>query len=948
MGNVRGRSSHKYYDRRVSLGVRQRPCSSNAPSSRGCHFGKDSKSPAGFCSKMVKVRCNSGGKDSDSTPLFPSFYDTKEKRKVASHNRPVNFKPSSNCSYVPYGDSFSDLQIHLRRSLGLLCGHRRCLLSRPYGLGLSQIPCLQTLGKDICVSVPPIWSESGTLGVHEGNKTHKETSSSSPDSDFFVSGRLHPVRQLPNSLECGHGGDFVTSAIPRIQSELGEIKPSPSSGGGVFGRVLGFERLFSLGSPRQTSGYYGSLQRDVSESFRYKKRIGKFDRLDQFRRFLCCAGQTSSSSHHDVGKSPHSTMFQGRVCSSRWEIQGIVGNLDVSRFFRPSGSYAHPSTFSHLDDRRFFGRLVWNLTSTEGNGFLGSGCFPIIYELERTQSNPSVTFGVPVDFERQDSSVVIRQHHRHLLSEEARVGEICSPSLPLDGYSGILQRALDCFASRTSQRCFERLGRSGVSSPSGSDRVVLGQGNVCLGLQSGTTVSSGPVRHLGECSSSPVCVPLSRRFGSGGERFQLRLESLDLHLPLSSHELLARRGDPSSRVQRVGRPDSSLLAIEGVVSPSPGPLPSGSGSPSGDVPSESDNFEGSGLPRQSVLLESSRLDSVTKPWEGLLSEDSVNIIRNNHRKGTVRQYQSIWSKFLKFLSDNRIPHHEVTVFVVMNFLSHHFVSLNRKYRTIAAYKCALAHPLFVNFGIDFKDVRFDMYMKGVFNSNPPCASAPMPCWSLNDLLSFLASDHFEPLCSKALFTVTQKALCLLLLATGRRIGEIAHLSKKHTHKENGELVTISWLPQFRPKHCDSSFQPKCPSIERLASDNMRDLWLCPVRALNTYLSMIGGGPRFSINSPLWSYNVQGLTKMLQTTVLQARQRAGDMALVPMGPHQIRKLAASYSAQMVGSSSDGELKLMERMGCSSMSVLKRVYIKEVPCLNFKCVLPVGTFIPTSVG
>ena len=112
--------------------------------------------------------------------------------------------------------------------------------------------------------------------------------------------------------------------------------------------------------------------------------------------------------------------------------------------------------------------------------------------------------------------------------------------------------------------------------------------------------------------------------------------------------------------------------------------------------------------------------------------------------------------------------------------------------------------------------------------------------------------------------------------------------------------------------------------------------------------MIGGGPRFSINSPLWSYSIQGLTKMLQTTVLQARQRAGDMAFVPMGPHQVRKLAASYSALMVGSSSEGELKLMERMGCSSMSVLRRVYIKEVPSLNFKCVLPVGTFIPTRVG
>lgn len=948
MGHVRGRCSHKYYDRRVSFGVHPRTCSIHAPSAGGYDFGADSRRPACIRSKMVEIGRDTRDYQPHPASLFPSIYAAQEKREVTSHHRPVNLKPSSIRPYFQDGNGLGDLKINLERSLGLLCGHRRCLLSRPYGLGLSQIPCLQTLGKDICVSVPPIWSESGPLGVHKSNKTHKETSSSSSDSDFLVSRRLHPVRGLPNFLECGRGEDFVASAFPGIPCELGKVQPSSRSGGGVFGRVLGFEGLFSVGPPRQACGYNSSLQRNVSERYRYEKGIRKLVGLNQLRRYLCGAGETSSSSHHDVGKSPHSTMFQGRVCSSRREIQGLVGNLDVPRIFRPSGPYARVSTISHLDDGRFFGRLVWDLTSKEGSGFLGSGSFPILYELEGTQSHPPVTFGVPVVFERQNGSVVIRQHHSHLLSEKAGLGEICTPSLALDGNPRILQRALDCFASGTSQRGLERFGGSGFSSSSSSDGVVTGQGNVCLGVQAGTSVSSRPVRHMGELSSSPVCVPLSRRFGSGGERFQLRLESLDCHLPLSPHELLARRSEPSTRVQGFGHPDCSLLAIEGVVSTSPGPLPSGPSSPSGDIHIESDDFARSDLPRQPVLLETSRLDSVTKPWVGLLSEDSVNIIRNNHRKSTVRQYQCIWSKFLKFLSDNHIPHHEVSVFVVMNFLSHHFVSLNRKYRTIAAYKCALAHPLFVNFGIEFKDVRLDMYMKGVFNSNPPCASAPMPCWSLNDLLSFLASEHFEPLCSKALYTVAQKTLCLLLLATGRRIGEIAHLSKKHTHQENGEVVTFLWLPNFVPKHCDSAFQPKVPSIERLASDNIHDLWLCPVRALNTYLSMIGGGPRFSINSPLWSYSIQGLTKMLQTTVLQARQRAGDMAFVPMGPHQVRKLAASYSALMVGSSSEGELKLMERMGCSSMSVLRRVYIKEVPSLNFKCVLPVGTFIPTRVG
>ena len=37
---------------------------------------------------------------------------------------------------------------------------------------------------------------------------------------------------------------------------------------------------------------------------------------------------------------------------------------------------------------------------------------------------------------------------------------------------------------------------------------------------------------------------------------------------------------------------------------------------------------------------------------------------------------------------------------------------------------------------------------------------------------------------------------------------------------------------------------------------------------------------------------------------------------------MRKLAASYSAKMIGSLAAGEKKLMDRLGCSSMSVLKK--------------------------
>ena len=945
MGTVGGCCCYKHNDRRVSAEVQSRTGTVLTSSPSSGNFRENRQSSHGFHSDLVTFRRHTGDFFPYTSPLLPSVHAPQEKREAAAYNRPLLFEPSSYCSILPYGDSSGNFKKYLERTLGLLCGHRRCLLSRPHGLGLSQIPCLQTLGKDICVSVPSIWSESGTLGVHKSDKAHQESPPSSVDPDILLLRRLHSVRSITNSFRSGDRQDLGSAAKTRVQGELGQIQPSSSTGGGVLGRVLGFEGLFPISSSGQARHTQSPVSGDVPEVGRDKEGVGKFGRFNQLRRHICRAGKTLSASHHVVGESTHSSMFQRRVCSSRSEVQGVAEDLDVSGIFGPSRSYARFSAFSHSDDGRVLGRLVWDPSTSQSSWILGSRRFPILYELERAQSHSLVSCRVPEAIEGQDGAFAVRQHHSHLVPEKSGFREICAPAQPLNGNSGILQGAFDCAPPRTPQGSVERLGGPGFPASSSSYRVVPGLGDVFLGVQSGTSVSSGPIRYLGKCSAPPVCVTLPGRVGSGGQRIQLRLESLDIHLPLPSHELLAGRGESSPRVRGFGRPDSSLLAVEGVVSSSPPTLPTGANSPAGGILPESDDIEGCGPSQMPVLLESSRLDSVSRPWEPLLSEDSVRIVRNNHRKSTVRQYQAIWTKFLEFLSENHIPHHEVTVFVVMNFLSHHFVDLNRKYRTIAAYKCALAHPLFVNFGINFKDVRLDMYMRGVFNSNPPCASAPMPIWSLNDLLSYLASEHFEPLSSKSLYTVAQKTLCLILLASGRRIGEIAHLSKKHTHRRDGEVVTFHWLPQFLPKHCDSSFQPKMPSIERLASDNIQDLWLCPVRSLNTYLSMIGGGPRYSVNSPLWSYDIKGLTKMLQTTVLQSRQRVGAMELVPMGPHQVRKLAASYSAQMLGSSSASELKLMERMGCSSMSVLRRVYIKDVPCLNFKCVLPVGTFIPT---
>ena len=60
--------------------------------------------------------------------------------------------------------------------------------------------------------------------------------------------------------------------------------------------------------------------------------------------------------------------------------------------------------------------------------------------------------------------------------------------------------------------------------------------------------------------------------------------------------------------------------------------------------------------------------------------------------------------------------------------------------------------------------------------------------------------------------------------------------------------------------------------------------------------------------------------------------------ISIGPHHMRKLAASYSAIMMGESRSSERILMDRVGFKSMTVLEKNYISNVPELKFKYVVP----------
>ena len=86
------------------------------------------------------------------------------------------------------------------------------------------------------------------------------------------------------------------------------------------------------------------------------------------------------------------------------------------------------------------------------------------------------------------------------------------------------------------------------------------------------------------------------------------------------------------------------------------------------------------------------------------------------------------------------------------------------------------------------------FMRGTFHRNPPIRAAPMPRWSLTVLMKFLRSSYFEPLESASPVRLTQKVIALILLSSGRRKGELSHISRVSV--QGPEELALSWVAGF--------------------------------------------------------------------------------------------------------------------------------------------------------
>ena len=192
-----------------------------------------------------------------------------------------------------------------------------------------------------------------------------------------------------------------------------------------------------------------------------------------------------------------------------------------------------------------------------------------------------------------------------------------------------------------------------------------------------------------------------------------------ISIPLSTLGASGASGVSGVSVSGVGVPGGASVANSGLV-PAVVAEVSDEVSPSSGVLAVPAHHSRQGLSSDPQLLQSSRLGIVrTCLINAGFGPGAVDIMLKEHRQSTVGQYQCVWGKFIKYLTDNQIARSEVGLPTVLEFLAFHARTWHREYRTIAAYRCALKQPLQYGFNIDLDSPELVSFMRGFFNENPP-------------------------------------------------------------------------------------------------------------------------------------------------------------------------------------------------------------------------------------
>ena len=331
------------------------------------------------------------------------------------------------------------------------------------------------------------------------------------------------------------------------------------------------------------------------------------------------------------------------------------------------------------------------------------------------------------------------------------------------------------------------------------------------------------------------------------------------------------------------------------------------------------------------------------------SPDAAYIISNSHKASTKNQYQSGWKLWLSYLQSHNIPNEKVNAITLCNFLVFQGVQISRALSTLKVYYYSIRKPFKLVYNTDLPPKEdLDELFNGIYHLNPPPTKEDLaPKWDLTSLLNYLRGEEFEPLSSAPVDMVEIKAFILILIATGRRVGEISSATFDKVKFIGDDKVELGWSPTFRVKaqRSKSSWSPANPSFSVLRGTS--DDLLCPVRAFRAYYEIRCSLPHDAYGGYLWTRKLKQISNLVRDTIIDAlKQFQPDLLEVPnllVRVHQLRKFVISLAKKFLKVSDDELCKLV---GSRTIAVPYRRYISAVTEVKLPCQIPGGTLYPSN--
>ena len=840
--------------------------------------------------------------------LFKTFSCQKKGQLIPSGSRPLSSQQVSGCSSLQNGISPVHSPDDSRTSVGMCPGSGGCILPSPNRMVFPPVPSILPGQQNLCLSIPSLRPLYSSLGFQQDNQPNKKPPPSSCYKIPLLPGRLPLSGNIPRRSVCSPPLRKKPFQKSGPEYKLQEVKPHSFSEGGISGSSLPPRH------PIPFSHYVKSTASSVPwpshppAPFVLSTSSREPNRISELGFQLCSLGSSPSETPGEVDEQEYFPSYKGSSSPSRPETKVFPSPMARPLLSNALNPNVPSSPIPPVDDRLLQGGVVRSHFPSPRRERMASGvCFPSLQH-PRTESNSPLAPSLCPNAQEQFRDDHVGQHHSSLLHTPTRLLPVRSPHGPDSLYSHVQLPEQHHPDPKTHQWGVERLSRPGISPLPSPKRVVPRPSLLQVASPSGTkswdSNSTGrSVRHPLQLSARELCFSSPRPSGSGSQCPVSGLEQLGLDLPVSPSQPPQQASPLPMEVQRQGNSGRSLPCQIRLVSDLNLQV-------STSIPSSSqslivtDYSSRESVPSLSTGFKPSRVDTVTNGLKAVgFSKDAINIALLAHRESTTRQYQTVWNYFLEFLNKDSISSTDIRAGTVPNFLSVHAKHFGRQYRTLSGYRSALRHPILLATGVDIINFPSDFFQRGLFAFNPPLKAKEMPKWSLDDLLIYLKCPVFEPLETASFSKLLLKTLCLLIIATGRRIGDIANLSRFSFPHSSYDSLCLKWVRSYNPKFRTPNWSPSVPSIGYLRHPSGGVL--CPVRAYTIYLKRISPWiaclPRPTRHPYLWISNTSAsripkaqLSRLLISLVKDARRFHGKTSNVPIGPHQFRKFGASYS------------------------------------------------------